>query len=239
MSGSAQEALADELALLESMYPYPDVVVFDKMATQLDFTHNKFSLSLRIPPDYPLTSLPQTLCAIGPLKRDLRDVVQRIVRDQDTGEPCLDAIIARFIELVDADVEEVNNTSPVNVSQGPQIHSVSSNKTVIIYLHHLLALSKRKLALNPSTNAASVSGITKPGYPGVLVFAGLADAVDAHVRELKDQNWQAFQVRMEDDEAWSFKHDDGIIEVETMSEVVTAIGEARKKDFLAAMKMVG
>lgn len=230
-----EQALDDELALLESMYP--EVVTFDKKASQLDFSHNKSHLSLRIPPDYPLVSFPEVLLATGPRKQDLRDVVQQIIKDLGLGEPCLDAIIERFMELVES--EDLQATDSKDNLQGVQVTADSGDKTIIIYLHHLLALSKRKLGLNPSTNAAAITGITKPGYPGVFVFSGPAHAVDAHVRELKDQNWQAFQVRMEDDEKWNFKHGGGIVEVETMAEIVSEVGEARKKDFLMAMKMTG
>lgn len=233
---ASEQAFDDELTLLESMYP--EVVTFDKKASQLGFTHDKSHFLLRIPPDYPITSLPDVLSATGPRKQDLRNAVQQIIKDQDPGEPSLDAIIERFMELVDrVKVDTANASKSADDEARPIIDA--SNKTVIIYLHHLLALSKRKLALNPSTNAAVVSGITKPGYPGVLVFSGPAYAVDAHVRELKDQNWQAFQVRMEDEEMWRFKHGDGIIEVETMAEIVSEVGESRKKDFLTAMKMTG
>ncbi|KAE9968802.1 hypothetical protein BLS_003869 [Venturia inaequalis] len=232
MSVSEQQVFDDELALLESMYP--DVVTFDKKASQLDFIHIKSQLSLRIPPDYPVASLPEVLSATGLQKQDLRNFVQQIIKEQHPGEPCLDAILESFLGLVDSMKVETTNPS-TNADEEVQ----TTKKTVIIYLHHLLALSKRKLALNPSSNATAISGITKPGYPGVLVFSGSAYAVDAHVRELKDQNWQAFQVRIEDDEIWSFKHGDGIVEVETMAEVVAEVGEARKKDFLTAMKITG
>lgn len=106
------------------------------------------------------------------------------------------------------------------------------SKTVIIWLHHLLATSKRKLAVSPqllnsdsnsnssrqqpqkdlelksttkiitttTTTTTTISGMTKPGYPGILLFSGPRDLVDAHVRQLKDLNWQAFQKRYDSDE---------------------------------------
>jgi hypothetical protein len=231
-----EEAFKDELALLESMYPE---IKFDMKASQLDFTHHKSSLSLRIPSDYPTASFPETLAATGPRKQDLRDVVQALVRDQEKGDPCLDAIIGAFVELVDDDSTMVGSGADAQDASNLDNTKDNRKKTVIIYLHHLLALTKRKLALNPSTNTPAISGITKPGYPGVLVFSGSVDAVDSHVRELKDQNWQAFQVRMEVEEKWHFKHGDGIVEVETMAEVVSEVGDEKKKDFLTAMKMVG
>jgi hypothetical protein len=237
MTASNQEAFEEELALLESMYPE---VNFNTKASQLDFLHGKSSLSLRIPTDYPSSMLPETLSATGPQKRDLRDAVQQLIPNQEKGEPCLDVIIERFMELVNV-YENTTVGSELDIKCTSVTSSTGNdrNKTVIVYLHHLLALSKRKLALHPSIQASAISGITKPGYPGVLVFSGSLDAVDAHVQELKYQNWQAFQVRMEVSEVWNFKHGDGILEVETMAEIVSDVGEERKKDFLSAMKMAG
>ena len=84
-----------------------------------------------------------------------------------------------------------------------------------------------------------VSGITKPGYPGVLVYSGPYTAVTEHVNDLKAKNWQAFQVRYEGDEIWSFGHGHGIVEVETLGEVVADIeGETEQKEaFMSAMKI--
>jgi len=105
---------------------------------------------------------------------------------------------------------------------------------VIIWLHHLLNTNKRKQALSPP---AGVSGVTKPGYPGVLIYAGPYDLVHEHVNELKGLNWQAFQVRLEDDEAWIFAHGSGVREMEAMKDVVAAIGDQRKDLFMEAMRM--
>ena len=112
--------------------------------------------------------------------------------------------------------------------------SESGDATVIVWLHHLLNTNKRKLALSPDP---SVSGITKPGYPGVLMYSGPAKAVREHVNELKGQNWAAFQVRLEEAEAWEFSHGKGVREVEAMGDVVAAVGEARKAEFMQAMKI--
>ena len=84
-----------------------------------------------------------------------------------------------------------------------------------------------------------VNGITKPGYPGVMNFSGPKIAVDAHVQQLKQQRWQAFQVRFEMDETWSLVHGLGIIEVESMAEVVAEVEKAaeQKDVFMEVMKM--
>ncbi|KAL2429953.1 hypothetical protein ABEF95_013460 [Exophiala dermatitidis] len=110
------------------------------------------------------------------------------------------------------DVPVADTTSDI---RDPQPDIRPPTKTVIIWLHHLLALSKRKLAVTPSTTAhthtttgtlssssssSGISGLTKPGYPGIMIFSGPRDLVDAHVAQLKGLNWQAFQVRYDSDE---------------------------------------
>jgi len=63
------------------------------------------------------------------------------------------------------------------------------------------------------------------------------DTVNAHVGQLKSQNWQAFQVRFEvEDLEWVFVHGKGVKEVESMSEVVKDIeGNKQKEAFLKAV----
>lgn len=79
--------------------------------------------------------------------------------------------------------------------------------------------------------------MTKPGYPGVLVYSGLANAVHEHVDALKHLNWQAFQVRYESEEEWTFAHGAGVKEVEAMKDAVAEIGLERKERFMDAMRM--
>jgi hypothetical protein len=75
-----------------------------------------------------------------------------------------------------------------------------AKQTTIVWLHHLLNTNKRKLALSPTDHA--VSGISKPGYSGVLIFSGPASGVKGHVNVLKQQNWTAFQIMYEDESEW-------------------------------------
>ena len=119
---------------------------------------------------------------------------------------------------------------------------------MVIWLHHLLNTNKRKLALGPSREAASVSGLTRPGYPGVMVFSGPRDAVDSHVAELPAQRWQAFQVRYDsseedgngDDASWGFEHGagggGGTREVESLGEMAMGISRVEHREmFLRVM----
>jgi hypothetical protein len=167
-------------------------------------------------------------------KRDMSgEVKKRLIEEFNPGEEVLDATIMIFDELVAHHELEASSDGygrPVPATDSPE----DGDATVIVWLHHLLNTNKRKMALSP---AASVSGVTKPGYPGVLVYSGPANAVREHVNELKGQNWAAFQVRMEADEAWSFVHGTGVKEVESMGDLVAEVGKARKEEFMQVMKI--
>ncbi|KAF2438838.1 hypothetical protein P171DRAFT_490879 [Karstenula rhodostoma CBS 690.94] len=222
-----------ELELVEAMYP--DQVAYDSKSRDFKFTADSGALlQLRIPESYPESGFPDVLGARDGQKNDLREQVRSAIKDDvglTEGEEALDAIVAAFQSVVDAKsatVDAENNVNqPSDTSKQP-----APDKTVIVWLHHLLALSKRKLALSPT----SISGITKPGYPGIMLFSGPATAVTEHVNVLKAENWQAFQVRYEEAELWKFEHGTGIREVETMAEVVKGLQEEKKRDeFLKAM----
>ena len=80
-----------------------------------------------------------------------------------------------------------------------------------------------------------------------MIFSGHSDLVDAHVRELKTLNWQAFHVRYDSSEEvekkdksgeeWDFSCCKGkIIEVETVAEILQGIAnEGNKRIFLEAI----
>ncbi|KAK4892353.1 hypothetical protein LTR27_009187 [Elasticomyces elasticus] len=160
-----------------------------------------------------------------------REPLKQRIDALSSGEEVLDSILAAFDELV---TEQVNHATADNNDGTSVSHTAETKVTIIVWLHHLLNTNKRKLCLSPPPG---VSGVTKPGYPGVLLYSGLAAAVHEHVNELKQQNWAAFQVRLEDDEEWTFTHGKGVIEVEAMKEIVAEVGEARKGFFMEAMRM--
>lgn len=237
MTASISERLALEIELLESMYPHS--VRLDRKAADLSFSANPDStdkLVLRLPPSYPERGAPEVVLARSCAGLDLRVQVQTLVKEvcdenapagEEPGE-VLDAVIARYLELVEPEDRETGEEAVANSSSAS-----GGSKTTIIWLHHLLATSKRKLAINPSSSHGKVTGVTKPGYPGVMVFSGVRTAVEDHVAELKGLNWQAFAVRYEADEEWKFEGD--IKEVETMAEVVQCIEEGRREAFLKAV----
>ncbi|OCL14848.1 hypothetical protein AOQ84DRAFT_197249 [Glonium stellatum] len=226
------ERLSTELDLLEAMYP--GQVTFTEKSRELKFVQQAAALSLRLPDHYPESGFPDIILANDASKNDLRNTMREAINGLALveGEESLDAVIARFQDI--AIQEPAENDGLKSPSSGDQVPGA---KTVVIWLHHLLATSKRKLALSPAL--PGISGITKPGYPGVMIFSGPAIAVNEHVNALKQENWQAFQVRHEEEgQVWEFAHMRGIKEVETMGEVVKSIefdGAVRKDEFLKAV----
>jgi hypothetical protein len=222
--------LENEIELLEAMYP--EQASYDSKARELKFTQDGALLHLRLPEVYPDSGLPDVIAASDASRSDVRANTKAAVRELGLveGEESLDAIIAAFQQVLEAS----NTTQNFTVGSNSNTTSKSDgSKTVIIWLHHLLALTKRKLALSPTT----LSGITKPGYPGVMIFSGPASAVTEHVNTLKAENWQAFQVRFEEEVLWRFAHGKGVKEVETMADVVKSIEveKGQKEEFLKAV----
>lgn len=227
---SHDERLENEVALVQAMYP--DQVTWDPRSREIVFKNTNSAITLRLQDDYLTTGRPVVVSAsVG--KRDISgEVKKRLIEEFGPGEEVLDATIMIFDELVAHHELEASSDGygrSVPATDSPE----DGDATIIVWLHHLLNTNKRKMALAP---AASVSGVTKPGYPGVLVYSGPANAVREHVNELKGQNWAAFQVRMEADEAWDFAHGTGVKEVEAMGDVVAAVGD-RKEEFMQVMKI--
>ncbi|KAF3004174.1 hypothetical protein E8E13_005911 [Curvularia kusanoi] len=212
--------LDNEIELLIAIYP--DQATYLSKGRELKFTQEHATLQLRIPDTYPEYGFPDVLGATDAAKNDIRTQTKKAVQalSLPEGEEALDAIISAFQQVVSERLETSSVTSARSAKSARstdvgQRQSSGVKKTVIIWLHHLLNTNKRKLCLSPA-----FAGITKPGYPGVLIYSGPAAAVDAHVSELKAQNWAAFQVRFEEEVEWMFAHGDGVREVESMADVV-------------------
>lgn len=229
MAPEHEERLTTELSLLEAMYA--EQFNYKDQGRELTYiTTQGATLKLRLPDEYLETALPEVLSASSK-KSDLRDAIKAQIQDCEVGLEILDRIISSFNDLVEQ--VEISQHVSNEDQMGCQNDTPTTYATVIIWLHHLLNTNKRKLALSP----ARLSGVTKPGYPGVLVYSGPARDVQEHVNELKAQNWAAFQVRYESEDLWKFTHGTGVVEVEAMKEVVERVGEARKEDFMEAMRM--
>lgn len=218
--------LDNEIELLTAMYPKQ--ATYSHRSRELKFTQDHATLHLRIPDTYPETAaLPDILGAIDSSKHDIRTQIKTAVTalNLPEGEEALDAIISAFQDVLSSRLETSSIASTKSVNYAKEVHAAPDvNKTVIIWLHHLLNTNKRKLCLSPS-----FAGITKPGYPGILVYSGPTEAVNAHVSELKAQNWAAFQVRFEEEVEWRFAHGDGVKEVESMADVVKLL-EVESRD---------
>lgn len=229
--------LQNEVALLEAMYP--EEITFSKHAQELKFTPCEGGglLVIRLPDGYPEIAWPEVIRAHDVEKTDLHNRVNRLIRETWAGEEILDAILNDFQEILctTGRAATTSHSAQLSVHAVPHIPVPPQHRTTVIWLHHLLNTNKRKLAISPESS--EVSGITKPGYPGVLVYSGPKAKVEEHVNQLKSQNWQAFQVRLEDDVAWQFHHGSGVVELESMKDVVKDVGEEHKETFLEAMRM--
>ncbi|KAH9989594.1 hypothetical protein F4779DRAFT_259959 [Xylariaceae sp. FL0662B] len=251
MACDAAVRFQTELDLLFAMYP--NAVAFSSKARELQYVHppnsdntsSKARLLLRIPDTYPVFDSAEIISATGPQKEDLRTATRAMFESLNApaGEEVLDVLLLAFQEVVSLRESAVHGGNDQVAGHARENEDISTgHKTVIIWLHHLLNTNKRKLALNPSRSDSNISGITKPGYPGVLIYSGPKAAADAHVSELRSQKWQAFQVRYnsEDvgkaDSRWNFKHGLGIHELESMSDVARDISDAKQREiFLSAI----
>ncbi|KAI1288532.1 hypothetical protein F5Y03DRAFT_88484 [Xylaria venustula] len=242
MATEAAERFDAELDLLLAMYP--ESLSFSPKARELKYVHlddessakSPAVLTLRLADTYPLAGFPEVISATGHDKEDLRSATKAVFSsiESPAGEEVLDALLLVFRDLISSR-ESSHQNATVQRSEFSGTDT-PANRTVIIWLHHLLNTNKRKLALNPSLGGMNISGVTKPGHPGVLVFSGEKSAVDSHVLELRNQKWQAFQIRYDTDnegvpsEIWQFTHGTGICEVGSMSDVAQSIVDPQLKE---------
>ncbi|KAI1126723.1 hypothetical protein F5Y10DRAFT_244198 [Nemania abortiva] len=250
MATEAAERFEAELDLLFAMYP--DSLSFSPKARELKYLHcdDEFGgkppavLLLRLPDTYPVNGSPEIISATGCYKEDLRSAAKAAFCSigAPAGEEVLDVLLLAFRDLVLAQNSDPRVATQKTDQSELDESNTHTNRTVIIWLHHLLNTNKRKLALSPSMASSTVSGVTKPGYPGVLVFSGERSAIESHISELRNQRWQAFQVRYDTDdgeapvEIWQFKHGAGIREVESMSDVAQSIVDPQHREvFLSAI----
>lgn len=223
MSSDIGERYNAEIELLKAMY----LGQLEEKDRELNFIPTQGHLQLRLPSQYLVDTLPEVIIAsIG--RQDARDKMSEVILSCSKGEEILDTIILAFNDMAtsQSQCKDPENIHEKILSEAPA--------TVIIWLHHLLNINKRKQCLSPP---ASVSGVTKPGYPGVLIYSGPSKAVHEHVHESRQLNWAAFQVRLEVETEWIFKHGIGMVEVESLKDVVLEVGEHNKETFLESMRI--
>jgi len=226
-----------EIELLQA--GYPEEVRWNKTRQELTYKPEGGILTLRLPDDYPGKGTPELVSATSKDKTDLRALTrsQILALELCLDQEALDAIIQAFDELL-GQTSQASQEPDLPIEQCASKSSSNLKcKTIIIWLHHLLNTNKRKLALAPGMSLGAIGGITKPGYPGVLVYSGDSDVVQAHVAELRNQRWQAFQIRFDEvgELPWKF-NTVGVVEVQTMSEVTKNIADENNRQiFLKAI----
>jgi hypothetical protein len=141
------------------------------------------------------------------LQSSLNDLLSSLC----SSEERLNEIIESFIDSIPTHTPSAQSSAEATV---PEQSVRQPNFVIIIWFHHLLSTTKRKniLALE------SLRGISKPGYPGILVLQGPKNDLDEALSELKAMRWQAMQVRGEIE--CSEHLESGLREVETVAEVV-------------------
>lgn len=224
--------LQDELTALQAIYP--ELVIWDERSREVRYKSEdgRSSLILRLPDSYLVDAVPDVISASAG-RLELRQEIRKILTDNGPTIEQLDAIIDEFRALAQSAISYERD--PAEHVDEPSQPQSTAKATIVVWLHHLLNTNKRKQALSPGSSA--VSGYTKPGYPGVLLYTGAADAVQTHVQQLRSLNWQAFQVRIESDEEWPLPHR-GVVEVENISEIVSVLAKPQREEFLAAVMKI-
>lgn len=189
-----RERQQNEVALLESMYP--DELHIIKQPKNLD---EDFELEVRLdqahsmsfvlsPQIYPASSGPQVFLSFGPdipndARKRLRACLRDIVDNQDPGIECVDLIIGDFRQAL-SDMSATDNSTQTANQQPKAETSQTQGLRVVLWMHHLLATSKRR-AIVQLSRELSLAGFSKPGYPGSVYVEGEATAVKTFVDELK------------------------------------------------------
>ncbi|BGP28539.1 hypothetical protein JCM10296v2_000275 [Rhodotorula toruloides] len=128
------------------------------------------------------------------LRRQLEEVSKR-VQDEDDPLSVFNVFTALQEYLTAHPPSSASHPSPSPALARPPPGPLQL-KTVLMWSHHLLATSKRKDIVAWSTEL-ELWGLSKPGYPGVIIAEGLAPNVDHFVQVVKSWQWKALQVRCE------------------------------------------
>ncbi|KAL1388965.1 hypothetical protein HDK64DRAFT_114240 [Phyllosticta capitalensis] len=201
-----RERQRNEIALLESMYPEEFILIKDAKALDEDIeieikVDESHTLSFVLPASYPGTSHPQVFLGFGldianDERKHLRATLRDIVQKQELGIECVDLIISD-LRMALEDVRDARKSAPEPASQnattGRDSHE-SQGLRVVLWMHHLLATSKRR-AIVQMSKELGLAGFSRPGYPGSLYVEGEAGNVRSFVDELKTMRWQAIQER--------------------------------------------
>ena len=195
-------------------------------------------LQLTLPSTYPDQTNPNVKFIAPSLSKFEHQELQTTLNEtlstiSESNEERLLEIVENFTNAIPSYTQLAEDPAPAPTSRSSSNEEKAATFIILIWFHHLLSTSKRKsiLALD------SLRGISKPGYPGILVLQGPKDLLEKAVAELKGMRWQAMQVRAEIE----YNHTllpEGIHEVESVAEVVEETTSLGLGDWcLSALRM--
>lgn len=180
-----------------------------------------YTLEILLPGSYPVISKPEAKLQCDPTlpipeRQAARDILSSVMSTLPTGVECLDLLAQSLLDQLsilkaqsstafsssldaDADAESNTGSAPDTAVTLPRQMAATDEQTkrILIWTHHLLSTSKRKSILAWS-RSLSLSGFSRPGYPGAIVVEGPVSSVDEFERLIKGMKWQALQVRAEE-----------------------------------------
>jgi hypothetical protein len=143
----------------------------------------------------------------------------------------------RLLDIIESFRDSILSTTPLPiVHAGPSSELPPYEKTylTLIWFHHLLSTTKRKAILTLD----NLRGLSKPGYPGILVLQGSKSTLEEAITELKQMKWQAMQVRGEIETSPEQLLREGMHERETVAEVVEQLDKLGLGEWcLSALRM--
>lgn len=221
----------DELELLQAILQHDYTLVDDLLEMRLD--HGRL-LQVRLG-QYPISkpSVRYTGQVGNQEHEEVTKLVTRVLDEWTSPTPVLytlyDEVSNKIRERTEAQDQE---PSTLEIKEDP---SNVVMKRILIWTHHLLALSKRKDIIQWSSEL-HLNGISKPGYPGIIIVEGDGLEVDEFITRIKGLNWQAITVRHEETD--TLRRLDGFHEVSDMSDVSKRMEGAGLRDmFMTAMKI--
>jgi hypothetical protein len=132
----------------------------------------------------------------------------------------------------------------------PEISSAKAQSIsrTLLRTHHLLSTQKRKSILNWCSEL-QLWGISKVGYPGVIIVEGRKNDVDEFERRIKSLNWLALNTRWQEDGEEAklgpvvckrvYSSRLKVIEVENVSEVGELMREAGLEEMFQSVFRLG
>jgi RWD domain len=172
-------------------------------------------LHFSLPRGYPAQQNPVVTFSAPNLSKAEHQALQAKLNAILSSLSSTDERILEIIESFNLSIPTATQESFTQVLFPQPTTSHEPNIVVLIWFHHLLSLTKRKAILA----LQSVRGISKPGYPGILVLQNHKPVLNDAITELKGMKWQAMQVRAEI-ECDEKSLEDGVHEVESIAEVV-------------------